>query len=151
MGDDSLGPLGPLGQNAAPDERGPALPQKEQLSKQNARQPSTSAQGAMSASAGTMSTVDLSNSLAEDGLGSLVGPPPVQRPEGATVRRETQPSVSIEQAARPTFDISVGDPHKVGDLTSSHIVYQVRTKVMMSLRQGCISHLTYVTDIIKSI
>ena len=98
-----------------------------------------------------MSTVDLSNSLAEDGLGSLVGPPPVQRPEGATVRRETQPSVSIEQAARPTFDISVGDPHKVGDLTSSHIVYQVRTKVMMSLRQGCISHLTYATDIIKSI
>ena len=40
-----------------------------------------------------------------------------------------QPSVSIEQAARPTFDITVGDPHKVGDLTSSHIVYQVRTKV----------------------
>ena len=46
-----------------------------------------------------------------------------------TSRRQTQPSVSIEQAARPTFDITVGDPHKVGDLTSSHIVYQVRTKV----------------------
>ena len=44
-------------------------------------------------------------------------------------RRKPQPSVSIEQAARPTFDITVGDPHKVGDLTSSHIVYQVRTKV----------------------
>lgn len=44
-------------------------------------------------------------------------------------RRQTQPSVSIEQAARPSFDITVGDPHKVGDLTSSHIVYQVRTKV----------------------
>lgn len=43
-------------------------------------------------------------------------------------RRQTQPSVSIEQAARPNFDITVGDPHKVGDLTSSHIVYQVRTK-----------------------
>jgi sorting nexin-1/2 len=36
--------------------------------------------------------------------------------------------MSIEQAAKPSFDISVGDPHKVGDLTSSHIVYQVRTK-----------------------
>ena len=44
-------------------------------------------------------------------------------------RRQTQPSVSIEQAARPSFDITVGDPHKVGDLTSSHTVYQVRTKV----------------------
>ena len=44
-------------------------------------------------------------------------------------RRNPQPSVSIEQAARPKFDITVGDPHKVGDLTSSHIVYQVRTKV----------------------
>jgi sorting nexin-1/2 len=36
--------------------------------------------------------------------------------------------MSVEQAAKPSFDISVGDPHKVGDLTSSHIVYQVRTK-----------------------
>jgi sorting nexin-1/2 len=35
----------------------------------------------------------------------------------------------VEQAAKPTFYITVGDPHKVGDLTSSHIVYQVRTKV----------------------
>ena len=37
--------------------------------------------------------------------------------------------MSVEQAAKPSFDISVGDPHKVGDLTSSHIVYQVTTKV----------------------
>ncbi|KAK5087968.1 Vacuolar protein sorting-associated protein vps5 [Lithohypha guttulata] len=36
--------------------------------------------------------------------------------------------MSVEQAAKPSFDISVGDPHKVGDLTSSHIVYQVRTR-----------------------
>ena len=36
--------------------------------------------------------------------------------------------MSIEQAAKPTFNITVGDPHKVGDMTSSHIVYQVRTK-----------------------
>ena len=47
-------------------------------------------------------------------------------------RRQTQPSVSIEQAARPSFDITVGDPHKVGNPTSSHIVYQVRTKVCHS-------------------
>lgn len=36
----------------------------------------------------------------------------------------------VEQAPQgPVFDISVGDPHKVGDLTSAHTVYQVRTKV----------------------
>jgi hypothetical protein len=42
--------------------------------------------------------------------------------------------MSVEQAAKPTFDISVGDPHKVGDLTSSHTVYQVRTRVIDSYR-----------------
>ena len=56
-------------------------------------------------------------------------PPPVQPSQGIPVRRDTQPSVSIEQAAKPSFDITVGDPHKVGDLTSSHIVYLVKTKV----------------------
>lgn len=56
-------------------------------------------------------------------------PPPIQPAQYAPIRRGTQPSISIEQAAKPNFDISVGDPHKVGDLTSSHIVYAVRTKV----------------------
>jgi sorting nexin-1/2 len=61
---------------------------------------------------------------------SVKGPPPVQPAasmEGP--KRQTQPSISVEQAAKPTFRVAVGDPHKVGDLTSSHIVYQVRTKV----------------------
>ncbi|KAK3948237.1 Vps5 C terminal like-domain-containing protein [Pseudoneurospora amorphoporcata] len=56
-------------------------------------------------------------------------PPPVPPAQpNSSVRTSMQPSVSIEQAANPTFHISVGDPHKVGDLTSSHIVYSVRTK-----------------------
>lgn len=59
-------------------------------------------------------------------------PPPVQ-PAQQGGHRNRQPSVSIEQAAKPTFDITVGDPHKVGDLTSSHIVYQVRTRVSKSI------------------
>ena len=42
--------------------------------------------------------------------------------------RQTPSSISVEQAAKPTFEILVGDPHKVGDLTSSHIVYSVSTK-----------------------
>ena len=66
--------------------------------------------------------------MEEDGTG-IRGPPPVQPANDADApKRQSQPSVSVEQAARPTFHISVGDPHKVGDLTSSHIVYQVRTE-----------------------
>jgi sorting nexin-1/2 len=55
-------------------------------------------------------------------------PPPVQAALPSQVQTGTQPSVSIEQAAKPVFHITVGDPHKVGDLTSSHIVYSVRTE-----------------------
>lgn len=38
------------------------------------------------------------------------------------------PSIPLEQAANPTFSISVGDPTKIGDLTSAHTVYKVSTK-----------------------
>ena len=55
-------------------------------------------------------------------------PPPVQAPAHAAPQRQAHPSVSIEQAAKPTFSIYVGDPHKVGDLTSSHTEYSVTTK-----------------------
>ena len=77
-----------------------------------------------------MDSVDLSSDVDTTTTSRARVPPPVQPPQSGpeTARRQTQPSVSIEQAAKPTFDIAVGDPHKVGDLTSSHIVYQVRTK-----------------------
>lgn len=55
-------------------------------------------------------------------------PPPVQAPQAAAIQRQSQPSVSVEQAAKPSFSIYVGDPHKVGDLTSSHTEYSVTTK-----------------------
>lgn len=77
--------------------------------------------------------MDLSDEVEPTAGGPRV-PPPVQPSQGPAVRRETQPSVSVEQAAKPSFEITVGDPHKVGDLTSSHIVYLVRTKVCYSLR-----------------
>ncbi|KAH0170575.1 Vps5-domain-containing protein, partial [Aureobasidium melanogenum] len=115
--DDSLGPLGPLGDvpaEAAPIEERPAPPQKEQ----NARNAPPTA-------------LMESTTLDDDGTSTISGraPPPVQpAPAADAPKRQTQPSVSIEQAAKPSFDISVGDPHKVGDLTSSHTVYQVRTK-----------------------
>lgn len=70
----------------------------------------------------------------DDQDGGRIGgraPPPVQAamPVQGGARGMGPPSVSIEQAAKPSFTITVGDPHKVGDLTSSHIVYSVRTKV----------------------
>ena len=131
--DDSLGPLGPLGDSAPTQtEPPPAPPSKEQgLPTRNARQPSSPADTRMSNS--MMNSVDLGDDV--DSTGSRARfPPPVQPPPTGVenFRRQTQPSVSIEQAAKPSFDISVGDPHKVGDLTSSHIVYQVRTKVRTS-------------------
>ncbi|KAG9533865.1 hypothetical protein KCU79_g22457, partial [Aureobasidium melanogenum] len=107
--DDSLGPLGPLGDvpaEAAPIEERPAPPQKEQ----NARNAPPTA-------------LMESTTLDDDGTSTISGraPPPVQpAPAADAPKRQTQPSVSIEQAAKPSFDISVGDPHKVGDLTSSH-------------------------------
>ncbi|KAG6067090.1 hypothetical protein E4U32_004645 [Claviceps aff. humidiphila group G2b] len=55
-------------------------------------------------------------------------PPPVDAARPSAMRTSTQPSVTVEQAAKPSFHITVGDPVKIGDLTSSHIVYSVRTR-----------------------
>lgn len=126
--DDSLDPLGPLGAEPSPAtpsiqaDQAPTPPRKELSAKAN-RPPSAPSPG-------------FPGSEYEDGslpVGRTKGPPPVQ-PQATGAVRQTQPSVSVEQAAKPTFDISVGDPHKVGDLTSSHIVYQVRTKVSSPVR-----------------
>lgn len=133
--DDSLGPLGPLGDNGStvlhPDQP-PVPPQKEQVVTHNYRQlqlaPSQS-----SLSRSTLDTVDLQDEVEINPKPRI--PPPVQPPQSGPVRRDTQPSVSIEQAAKPSFDITVGDPHKVGDLTSSHTVYQVRTKASSTAKQ----------------
>lgn len=125
--DDSLGPLGPLGDNATASavEQPPAPPQKEQTVTYNLRQPSVATQSPLSRS--MPDSVD-PNDEVESPAGPRI-PPPVQPSITSPAKRDIQPSVSIEQAAKPTFDITVGDPHKVGDLTSSHIVYLVKTKV----------------------
>ena len=128
--DGTLDPLGPLG--AAPsadvlEEQGPTPPRKEPAA---SRRPlSSTPQQNMSQS--MMSSIDL-NDESNDGVRGKM-PPPVQPPTpGESAKRQTQPSMSVEQAAKPSFNITVGDPHKVGDLTSSHIVYQVRTQVSVS-------------------
>ncbi|OAX83351.1 hypothetical protein ACJ72_02292 [Emergomyces africanus] len=126
--DDSLDPLGPLGDKSFPSipsypEQGPTPPRKEPFTSRNARPASSTSQ---SSAGGLMDSVDLD----DDGQAArarMKGPPPVQSPVDAP-KRQTQPSMPVEQAAKPSFEITVGDPHKVGDITSSHIVYQVRTK-----------------------
>jgi len=132
--DDALGPLGPLGDNfsTAADEP-PVPPQKEQT---QAPVRSRAPPGAASTSSlrSMMDSVNLDDADEEEeaqNRGMRV-PPPVQPPSGEQVRRQTEPSVSVEQAAKPTFSIYVGDPHKVGDLTTSHTVYQVRTQVSVA-------------------
>ncbi|KAJ6068599.1 hypothetical protein N7499_010486 [Penicillium canescens] len=124
--DNSVDPLGPLGGAPAeasptPAEEAPVPPQKETFAGRSARPLSSPSQT-------SASVLEQSVSL-EDDVAGYRGPPPVQPPvESDGLKRQTQPSMSVEQAAKPTFEIHVGDPHKVGDLTSSHIVYAVRTK-----------------------
>ena len=120
--DGGFGPLGPLGDdkpaaNSTPVvDQAPTPPRKELTSR--VPRPSSSA-----------SQTGPSGVVGDDGFPAAKqrAPPPVQPATGMPIR-QNQPSVSIEQAAKPTFDIVVGDPHKVGDLTTSHIVYQVRTR-----------------------
>ncbi|KAK3370106.1 Vps5 C terminal like-domain-containing protein [Podospora didyma] len=128
--DDPLGPLGPLGATAPLGNDGgsrlgpPVPPIKEQLPLRTTLPPS--------AGAAKRSGPPDPHRIDDDDLFDLPTgprqPPPVQPPQPSPIRSNIQPSVSIEQAAKPSFHISVGDPHKVGDLTSSHIVYSVRTK-----------------------
>lgn len=76
-------------------------------------------------------------------------PPPVQPPQSDGPQRQVAPSVNVVEAAKPTFHIVVGDPHKVGDLTSAHTEYNVDTKVykfvldwlVMILTQSVADHL----------
>ena len=120
-------PLGPLGAPTPPPaaEVGPAPPQKENVASRNNRP--TTGTSTSSSLRGMMDSVDLNDDNDERPPGPRV-PPPVQAPSHAAPQRQAQPSVSVEQAAKPTFSIYVGDPHKVGDLTSSHTEYSVTTK-----------------------
>ncbi|PGH11649.1 hypothetical protein AJ79_04789 [Helicocarpus griseus UAMH5409] len=126
--DDSLDPLGPLGDKSFPSipsypDQGPTPPRKESFASRNVRPTSSTSQ---SSGGGLMGSADLDDE--EQAVRARIkGPPPVQAP-GEPPKRQTQPSIPVEQAAKPSFEITVGDPHKVGDITSSHIVYQVRTK-----------------------
>ncbi|RAR07012.1 sorting nexin 3 [Stemphylium lycopersici] len=126
--DDPLGPLGAPTPSSGPETDAPAPPQKEAAASRNPR-PTTGA-STTSSLRGMMDSVDLDDKEDDQSRSSQGAriPPPVQAPANAAPQRQTQPSVSVEQAAKPSFSISVGDPHKVGDLTSSHTEYSVTTK-----------------------
>ncbi|KAI1342187.1 vacuolar sorting protein [Xylariaceae sp. FL0016] len=125
--DDPLGPLGPLGNNGASGadaqaDEPPVPPQKEQMVIRT-----TMPQPAQQRRQGPADPHRIDDDE-DDRPSGPRAPPPVQAAMPSPVRTSSQPSVAIEQAAKPSFHISVGDPHKVGDLTSSHIVYSVRTQ-----------------------
>ncbi|OJD32024.1 sorting nexin 3 [Diplodia corticola] len=124
--DDPLGPLGApadsLGDSQVDEP--PAPPQKELAAGRGSRPTTATSQSSIR---GMMESVNLDDSLESPTMAGARVPPPVQPPNNNGPPRQKQPSVSVEQAAKPTFHITVGDPHKVGDLTSSHTEYQVRT------------------------
>jgi sorting nexin-1/2 len=131
--DDPLGPLGAPASVGPPSDSGlpdspPEPPQKEQ-SQLPIRTTLPPQLGARRAAPADPHHIDDDDDELDEGQRGPRPPPPVQAAQPSLVRSSTQPSVSIEQAAKPSFHISVGDPAKVGDLTSSHIVYAVRTKV----------------------
>jgi sorting nexin-1/2 len=107
-------------------EEPPAPPQKEQAARNAAAAAASSGTASLR---GMMESVDLGEEQQEVSGTGFVNPRPIPPGSNDAQKRATQPSLSVEQAAKPTFDIAVGDPHKVGDLTGSHTVYQVRTKV----------------------
>jgi sorting nexin-1/2 len=120
--DDPLGPLGAVPEDNGPAQDAPPVPpQKEQMVIRTTM-PQPQQQQRRPADPNHIDDEE------NDGPKAPRAPPPLDAAQPSAVRSSNQPSVSIEQAAKPTFQIYVGDPHKVGDLTSSHIVYSVRTK-----------------------
>ena len=115
-----MGPLGPLGAEPVEEPAAPTPPVKELASRTRSR-PQTAQSNVTSTS----------NDLDDDFTPSHNGarqPPPVLPPQFDNRTRQQQPSMSVEQAAKPTFSITVGDPHTVGNAASSHTVYSVITK-----------------------
>lgn len=133
--DDSLGPLGPLGvesqSSEAQEEDPPALPRKERQIQRNEASVSSPPP-----SRGRRQPASPNDEPDEPYPRARVAAQPVQPASPDGPQRQPHPSMSIEQASKPSFNISVGDPHKVGDLTGSHTVYQVRTRVCAFLSHG---------------
>lgn len=102
-------PLGPLGEVGAETVAPPPPAKDDSLASRAAKQPPTTF-SEIKAEIETPRYTDLGRAQ----------PPPVSR----------QLSTPLEQAAQPpTFNIYVGDPTTIGNITGSHTEYKVRTKV----------------------
>jgi sorting nexin-1/2 len=123
-----MGPLGPLGIEPVADEPvAPAPPVKELASRTRqpaSNRPDTAASGTSSSRGGEFEGDENISAFLYGGR----QPPPVRPAQLDGRTRSNQPSVAIEQAAKPTFHITVGDPHTVGNAASSHTVYSVMTR-----------------------
>ena len=128
--DDSLGPLGPLGDNSTiaiqPEETFEETSREQQLPIRTSITHTTIPQSSLRT---PRDSADIEEVEDEEESSRPRVPPPVQPPPSDVPSRQTQRSVSVVEAAKPTFHISVGDPHKVGGATSVHTEYQVYTKV----------------------
>ena len=106
--DDSMGPLGPLGAEASVEPSAPAPPVKELASRTRAGRPSTGASSQHSEDSGPV--------------------PATQRTfQPNRLSQPQPPSLPVEQASKPQFSISVGDPHTISSTTTSHTAYTVIT------------------------
>lgn len=135
--DDPLGPLGAADAAVSVGSEGePPMPPQKEPSGPVAMTSTLPVRTTMGLEQGQQRRVSsdphqiIDDDAEKERLGSSGGrpPPPVQVATPVQGRSTGPPSISLEHAAKPMFYISVGDPHKVGDLTSSHIVYSVRTK-----------------------
>ena len=137
-------PLGPLGSTAEPSQdpiRGPVSPPG--IPSKQAEQPQPSPQKTAISPPPSRGRPRIPAAFRDD---EEEDAPRARQPlphGHGVIPRVGKQSMSVEQASKPSFIISVGDPHKVGDLTGSHTVYQVRTRV----RQVDVDSLSKETDV----
>jgi sorting nexin-1/2 len=133
--DDPMGALGPLGDSFTSQAGESPLPSPlPQGLQPQIQRPTASSNASLKT---LMGSVRIDDDDDQPGPSGLRSPPPVQPSAGAGAsQRQREPHVNVVEAAKATsFNITVGDPHKVGDLTSAHTEYQVYTKVSDVLRR----------------
>jgi hypothetical protein len=121
-----MDPLGPLGDSFTPSTHQEEALLSPPVAQAQGPAPVVSSSASLKTLRGSVN-IDEDDELPSSSKARV--PPPVQPPAPDSPLRQTQPSVSIVEAAKPSFHIIVGDPHKVGDLTTAHTEYQVTTKV----------------------
>ena len=107
-------PLGPLGETSPETVAPPPPPAKDDSpSTRTPRQPPTT-------------FAEIKSDFVETPRLAETRPTQPQAPPGVS----RQLSMPLEQAAQPpTFNITVGDPTTIGNITGSHTEYKVRTRV----------------------